>query len=154
VGLWKLPKPPGLCCSSGDMTNPLAASALVGAGGMAGSLTRYGLSLACGRFSVEWPYGTFASNLLGCLAIGAISALSDRAETLSPGARLFLTTGFCGGFTTMSSMIYETNQMLRSGEYAHASLYAGATFIGSMVAFLAGAVAVRAVFKHAGGLWS
>jgi len=134
--------------------NPLTASILVGAGGFAGSVARYSLTLICQRFSVEWPLGTAASNLLGCFIIGSISALSDRAEVLSPATRLLLATGFCGGFTTMSSMVYETVQMLRSGDYFHASLYFGITLAGCMLAFFAGVVITRFLIKGTGGLWS
>jgi fluoride exporter len=134
--------------------NPLMASALVGTGGFAGSIARYSLTLFCQRFSVEWPFGTMAANLLGCFIIGLITALSDRTEVVSPATRLLLTTGFCGGFTTMSSMIYETAQMLRSSEYFHASFYLGATVVGSMLAFLMGVMSVRLLIKGTGGLWN
>ena len=134
--------------------NPLMASALVGTGGFAGSVARYGLTLFCQRFSVEWPFGTMSANVLGCFVIGLISALSDRTEVLSPATRLFLATGFCGGFTTMSSMIYETAQMLRSSDYFHASFYLGATLAGSMFAFFIGVFSVRLLIKSTGGLWS
>lgn len=136
------------------MTNAWALSVLVGVGGFAGSVARYGLSVGAQRFSLEWPVGTLAANVLGCLCIGAIAELSARGETLSPEMRLALATGFCGGFTTMSSLVYETAQMLRASEYWHAALYAAGTFLLSMVAFVAGLAAVRALIKVGGGLWS
>jgi len=132
----------------------ITASGLVGIGGAAGSLARYGLSLLAQGFSIEWPFGTFAANALGCLVIGAVAELSAKGEVLSPEARLFLATGFCGGFTTLSSMVYETMQMLKSNEYFDASLYVGLTLIASMMAFLLGSVAVRVTVKAAGGLWN
>ena len=92
--------------------------------------------------------------MLGCLSIGVIASLSARGETLSPEMRLALATGFCGGFTTMSSMIYETAEMLRTGEYLHATVYATATFLLSLIAFALGVTAIRVLFKLGGGLWS
>ena len=136
------------------MTNPWAISFLVGLGGFVGSVARYGLSVTSQRFSIEWPLGTLAANVLGCLAIGVVTGLSSRGETLSPEIRLALATGFCGGFTTMSSMIYETAEMLRASEYLHASLYAAGTFLLSMTAFVAGVTFVRILVKIGGGLWS
>ena len=136
------------------MSNPLTAAALVGAGGFAGSIARYGLSVVFQRWSLDWPHGTMAANLLGCFCIGVIAALSERTEALSPAARLLLATGFCGGFTTMSSMIYEIAQMLRSGEYLHASLYLGVTLIGCIAAFMIGVLGVRILIKSGGGLWN
>ena len=136
------------------MTNAWGISLLVGVGGFAGSIARYGLSVTSQRFSIEWPIGTLAANVLGCLAIGIITALSSRGETLSPELRLALATGFCGGFTTMSSMIYETAEMIRASEYFHATLYAAGTFLSSMAAFVAGIMAVRTLLKIGGGLWN
>ncbi len=128
----------------------LAASAIVGAGGFAGSVARYGVTLACQRFYAGLPYGTMAANILGCFVIGLIAALSDRTEALSPAVRLLLATGFCGGFTTMSSMIYETAQMLRSGDYFHGSFYVAATLVGSMAAFVAGSLLLRLLIRGMG----
>jgi fluoride exporter len=136
------------------MTTPGTASALVGLGGLAGSVARYGLSLLAQRLSFEWPAGTLAANLVGCFLIGAIAELAGRGDSLSPEARLLLATGFCGGFTTMSSFVYEAAQFLKSGEYFNASLYFGATLAGSMVAFFVGVVLVRLFIKSAGALWN
>jgi len=136
------------------MANPLHTSLLVGIGGFAGSIARYGLGVVSQRFSIDWPVGTMAANILGCLAIGIVTALSARGETISPEMRLALAVGFCGGFTTMSSMIYETAEMLRASEYLHAALYAAGTFLLSMAAFFAGVMAVRLLIRIGGGLWS
>jgi fluoride exporter len=136
------------------MTAPGTASALVGLGGLAGSVARYGLSVLAQRLSFEWPAGTLAANLLGCFLIGAIAELAGRGEALSPEARLLLATGFCGGFTTMSSLIYETAQFLKSGEYVNASFYLGATLVGSLAAFFVGVVLVRLLIRSAGALWN
>ena len=56
------------------MTNPWSLSLLVGIGGFAGSVARYGLSIVAQRLSIEWPAGTLAANVLGCLVIGVISS--------------------------------------------------------------------------------
>jgi len=136
------------------MTNPWSISLLVGLGGFAGSVARYGLSVASQRYSLEWPIGTLAANVLGCLAIGILTGLSARGEAVSPEMRLALATGFCGGFTTMSSMVYETAEMLRASEYVHATLYAAGTFLLSMTAFAAGVIAVRILVRIGGGLWN
>lgn len=136
------------------MTNAWGISFLVGVGGFAGSIARYGLSVTSQRFSIEWPIGTLAANVLGCLAIGILTDLSSRGETLSPELRLALATGFCGGFTTMSSMIYETAEMIRASEYLHATLYATGTFLFSLAAFVAGIMAVHTLVKIGGGLWN
>lgn len=136
------------------MANAWGISLLVGVGGFAGSVARYGLSVASQRYSIDWPAGTLAANVLGCLTIGILTGLSSRGETLSPEIRLALATGFCGGFTTMSSMIYETAEMIRASEYLHATLYAAGTFLLSMAAFVTGIMAVRTLVKIGVGLWN
>jgi len=132
------------------MGHGLWLSILVGCGGFCGSITRYGLSLYGQKFSIEWPIGTMASNVLGCLLIGVITALASRGESLSPELRLALATGFCGGFTTMSSFIYESSEMVRVSEYFHAALYFCGTLLLSFGAFVAGVAMIR--FLRSGGL--
>jgi len=136
------------------MKNPWILSLLVGAGGFAGSVARYGLSITAQRLSIEWPVGTLAANVLGCLVIGIITAVFARGETLSPETRLVLATGFCGGFTTMSSLVYETAAMIRASEYLHAFMYAAGTFFLSLAAFAVGVLGFRIIIRIGGGVWS
>ncbi len=132
------------------MPHPFIACLLVGAGGLAGSIARYGLSLAAQRVSLDWPIGTLAANALGCFAVGLIAEAAARGQGMSPEARLLLATGFCGGFTTLSSLIYETAQMLKSGDTFHATFYLGGTLVLSMAAFVAGIFLIKLIQKSAG----
>ncbi len=136
------------------MAHPGTASILVGIGGFAGSLARYGLSVMSQRLSLEWPLGTLAANVGGCFLIGIIAELAARGETMSPEVRLLLATGFCGGFTTMSSMIYEIVEMLRSSEYLHAACYLASSLFLSMMAFFIGIMAIRLLVRMGGGQWN
>lgn len=114
---------------------------------MIGSLCRYGLTLLFRTGPISMPYGTLLSNVAGCLIIGAVMELAAVGEILSPAARLFLATGFCGGFTTLSSLIYELMQMLRDGEWAYAGMYFALTIAGAVIALGLGALAVKAVIR-------
>ena len=112
---------------------------MVGLGSMAGGISRYGLTLATqGISAFSLPYGTLISNLAGCLFIGLIAGLGARTELMSSELRLLLATGFCGGFTTMSSFIYELGQFVQDKEYFFASTYFIATFVGAALAFALG----------------
>lgn len=111
---------------------------LVGLGGLLGSLCRYGFTLLLSAPAAAMPWGTLASNLAGCLVIGAATQLAADTELLSPATRLFLATGFCGGFTTLSSLVYELIQMVKSGEWLYALLYLNGTFFGAVLAFIVG----------------
>jgi len=120
---------------------------VVGVGGFIGSVMRYALSLAGQRFSVTFPHGTLWSNLLGCLVIGAVSALAAKTEVLSPTLRLLLATGLCGGFTTMSTFAYEMFKFVQASEYLYASGYFLLTLAGCAATFCLGMAAVTLITK-------
>jgi CrcB protein len=112
---------------------------LVGLGSMLGGVSRYGLTLFTQNVSAfSLPYGTLVSNLAGCLLIGVIAGLGGKTEILSTEMRLLLATGFCGGFTTMSSFVYELGQFVQDKEYFFASTYFVATLAGAGLAFALG----------------
>ena len=119
---------------------------LVGLGSMLGGVSRYGLTLATQNVAAfSLPYGTLLSNLAGCLLIGLIAGFSGRSELLSTELRLLLATGFCGGFTTMSSFIYELGQFVQDKEYFFASTYFVATLAGAGLAFALGLLLSAAI---------
>ncbi len=120
---------------------------LVGLGGMGGAMARYGVSLLARPWSVTVPCGTLLVNVGGSLAIGVLAALSAGPGRLAPELRLLLATGFCGGFTTMSTLTFETAQLLHDREYYIAAVYLGASVLGSLVAFFLSFAAVRALTK-------
>jgi CrcB protein len=111
----------------------------VGAGSMAGGMSRYGLTLITQNISAfTIPFGTLISNLAGCLLIGLIAGIGGKTELMSTEMRLLLATGFCGGFTTMSSFVYELGQYVQDKEYFFASSYFVATLAGAGLAFVMG----------------
>lgn len=124
------------------MGNSFLPVIYVGVGGFIGAVMRYVASLIAAGWSVVIPYGTLISNILGCFVIGVVVALAADNEAISPNARLFLATGICGGFTTMSSFVYELAQYMRSDELLMAAVYFGATLAGSILMFYAGTVLV------------
>jgi CrcB protein len=120
------------------MMNNIMPFLWVGLGGLLGSLSRYGLTLFLSPPTASMPWGTLAANLGGCLIIGLASQLAADTALLTPATYLFIATGFCGGFTTFSSLIYELVQMIKDGEWLNALLYLNGTFFGSSAAFLLG----------------
>ncbi len=98
---------------------------LVALGGALGSLLRYALGAwAQGALGPGFPWSTLLVNALGSFLIGAVVRLSLEGA-LSGEARLFLAVGVLGGFTTFSSLSYETLALLQEGEAVKALLYAG-----------------------------
>lgn len=114
----------------------------VGFGSFAGGLLRYFISKWCAGISFHsFPLGTFLANVLGCFCIGMFYALFERHSSLSPQLKLFLTVGFCGGFTTFSTFMNENYLFLKSGDFLPAVLYtAGSLFTGFLMLYAGYAV--------------
>jgi len=126
----------------------------VGAGGCIGAAARYGVSLLLREYSLTWPLGTLVVNVAGCFVIGLLAEMWARTGSVTPEMRLLLATGFCGGFTTMSSFVYELAQLVRAHEYFHAGWYGVATVAGSCVAFVAGLLAWHGFIQVVRVLWN
>ena len=104
-------------------------------GGAIGSVSRYALSTAILHASGSlFPIGTFAVNLVGCIAFGAIIGAAEQRFILTPEARAFLLVGVLGGFTTFSSYAFESLALMQDGQFAVAAL----NILGQVVAGLLG----------------
>ncbi|MCP4849534.1 MAG: fluoride efflux transporter CrcB [Verrucomicrobiaceae bacterium] len=99
------------------------ATILVGLGGFAGAIARWGLSAAIKSTldAPAFPYPTLIINLLGCLTIGVAYSLLEHNEAL----KLLIVVGFLGGFTTFSTFGLEIFSLIRLQSVATAALYAG-----------------------------
>lgn len=96
---------------------------LVSAGAAAGGAARYWLSNFVYKFlPANFPYGTLTVNVIGSFLLGFILFFISDRSLISPNLRLFLTIGFCGGFTTFSTFSYETINLIKNAEFLYASL--------------------------------
>ncbi len=121
------------------MVSAIVPFVYVGLGSMLGGVSRYGMTLVTQNYAaLALPFGTLISNLAGCLLIGLIAGIGASSQVLSSEMRLLLATGFCGGFTTMSSFVYELGQFIQDKEYFYASSYFVATLAGAGLAFVLG----------------
>jgi len=111
---------------------------LVGFGGFAGSVSRYLASSSVQKlFYLSFPFGTLFVNIVGSLIIGFLFGLGERGNILSPEARLFFATGFCGGFTTFSTFSLESLSLIRDGQWLFFALYAvGSVVLGLLFVFM------------------
>lgn len=116
---------------------------LVFLGGGFGSSLRYLLGKYLNNANTGIPYGTFTANLLGSLIIGIILGLAAKNNTLSQSHTILLATGFCGGFTTFSSFIYENHVFLKSGDFLSFAVYTITSFILGFLAVFSGLYLVK-----------
>ena len=106
-------------------------------GGGLGSLVRYSIGayfLKSAAHSFPWP--TFIANIVGCLCFGLIFGFLERRS--SAKLYLLLITGFCGGFTTFSTLTHETFQLLRNGFYTTAFAYIALTLTTGLFSLASG----------------
>ena len=118
---------------------------LVGVGGFLGSVARYLVAATLAGYQLSFPYATLGVNIAGCFLIGVIFALSDRGQLLSPEWRIFLTTGFCGGFTTFSTFSYETLRLMQDGEHFYFVLYISTSVLACLAATYLGIILIRSL---------
>lgn len=111
------------------------------AGTLAGGVARYALAgVVCQAVGTRFPYGTLAVNLSGCFLIGFLNSLADAKFLLGPNARIMLMVGFCGAFTTLSTLMLETSNLMKDGETTRAFANVAATLILGFVLFRAGEI--------------
>lgn len=84
-------------------------------------MARYLLGGAVYRLlGTGFPYGTLVVNVSGCFILGILAALADKKFILGPDARVLLMIGFCGAFTTFSTLIFESDNLARNGQMIRA----------------------------------
>lgn len=121
----------------------------VGTGGFLGSVLRYLVSGAVQQLSgsLDFPYGTLAVNVIGCLLIGFLSQLVEMRGVLNAEARLLILTGVLGGFTTFSTWSNETMNMLRDGQTGLALVNVGGSIALGLFAVWLGYIAAYGIWR-------
>ena len=90
---------------------------MLAAGSLAGGFARYYMAGFVYRaLGPSFPYGTFAVNMTGCFLIGFLSSLADKKFLIGPDGKLLLMIGFCGAFTTFSTFMLETANLMKDGQ--------------------------------------
>jgi CrcB protein len=116
-------------------------------GGGIGSALRFGVgrvSLALAGPSV--PLGTLIVNVLGCMAIGVLAEwLALRDTGIGVSAKLFLTTGLLGGFTTFSAFALDAVTLWERGGTLATIAYVAGSVILSIAGLFAGMALMRAL---------
>ena len=94
----------------------------LGLAGALGTLARYWLSGVIQRLAAtEFPLGTAAVNIIGCLLFGLLWAFMENRLSIGGQTRIIVFLGFFGAFTTFSSFAFETSQLLDESQWLWAS---------------------------------
>jgi CrcB protein len=109
---------------------------LVAAGGTVGAVVRHGLGERIDARTLD----TLAVNVLGSLALGILLGVGVDAS-----ASLLLATGFCGAFTTFSTVAFETVRLAETGRPRAAAWNAIVTLAGALFAIWLGTAVGAAV---------
>jgi CrcB protein len=117
-------------------------------GSALGGVSRYFLSGVIARGVGEtFPWGTLVVNVTGAFVIGLFGGLATDSSSLagSPDLWLFAVTGFCGGYTTVSSFSLQTLALARDGERGRAVAYVALSVVLCLVAVAGGFASVGAL---------
>lgn len=119
---------------------------IIGAGGFLGSIGRYLTQIYIEKlFHTTFPLGTFIANILGCFIIGVVYAFAEKSNLMNPEWRIFLTVGFCGGFTTFSSFAFNNFSFLRDQTLILFLLNIGLSLFFGILAVYLGVLLIRSI---------
>jgi len=111
-------------------------------GGALGALSRHGVDLAGAlllHMGAGFPWATFVINLSGAFFLGWILARAETDGASGEWLRCFAGIGFCGSFTTFSTMNLQMVQLMQSGSSALALVYFVTSFVCGIAVVSAGA---------------
>jgi CrcB protein len=118
----------------------------VAIGGAIGSVTRYLVGIGSGKlFGVGFPWGTLIINVTGSFLIGAFVGLFATKWDLPQVARVFLTVGISGGYTTFSTFSLDAWYLIERGQTAASAAYMIGSVVLSVAALVAALHLIRAL---------
>ncbi|MEM8815666.1 MAG: CrcB family protein [Pseudomonadota bacterium] len=123
-------------------------------GGALGAVARFSLNLLLQR-DVDFPWGTLAANLIGCFLIGILAHLVANSNwfnaigLIPDQYRLLFAVGFCGSFTTLSTLVLELHTMFEKSEYFAAAAYLSVSVVGGYLLFFAALLLMRGLLAPA-----
>ena len=123
-----------------DLINVLS----IAMGAVPGALSRFYITeWTKAKFGTKFPYGTFAINLTGCLAMGFFFTISKGITGYPSELDLLIRTGFLGSYTTFSTYGFDTLALWRSKQKTATVFY----WAGSAVLGLGGVILGVAIAK-------
>ncbi len=131
--------------------NELAA---IFAGGFLGTVARAALAQSLAVRPDQWPWATFAVNILAALALGHVITRYQAHPPRTTPVRAFLGTGFCGALSTFSTMMLELLRMIDGSHWGLACGYTAASVVCGLAAILLTSKLTRGAHAHAAAVES
>ena len=108
---------------------------VVGLCGGLGAILRFLVDTGVRRlWPTAFPVGTLLVNVTGSFVFGVVTAAAVHAD-VAEVVRVAAAVGFCGGYTTFSTAMFETVELVRRRRFSYACGY----LAGLPVVCLAGA---------------
>jgi len=127
----------------------LLALLAVAVGGAMGTLSRYGISRILPTAAGSIPWSIFLVNVSGSLALGFVLHLVIERWPTNDYIRPFVAVGFIGAFTTFSTVMVDTDLLVRDGHTGTAAAYVIGSVIAGLVAAFAG-IAIASRLRRTG----
>ena len=117
----------------------------IGAGSFVGGTARFLISKTVTQVSTSsFPWATFLINILGCFIVGVVYGLFEKGSLGGENLKMFLTVGFCGGFTTFSTFIHENYVFVSDKNFLPFVIYASVSFAAGLIFAYLGHLLVKA----------
>jgi CrcB protein len=117
--------------------------AVIAIGGMLGATARFKLGEALPTEPGHFPWATFSANLSGSFLLGFLLILLLERFPPTRYIRPFLATGILGAYTTMSTYLVETAELIKDGHVATGLTYGLGSLVAGLFLAYAGIVAAR-----------
>lgn len=114
-------------------------------GGLGAALRHWTGILTLRQFGPTFPVGTMTVNILGSLLMGLLIGYLTKKGGTTNELRLFIATGFLGGFTTFSAFSLDVANLWQRGDMTGAFSYAALSVILSLAAVFIGLWLMRTV---------
>lgn len=117
--------------------------AVISAGGALGSLARWGVGELLPWSGTGLPWATFVENVSGGFLLGALMVFVLDVWPPHRYLRPFLGVGLLGGYTTFSTAMLESRDLLAVGEVGTAFAYLAGSLLAGLVAVWLGIAGAR-----------
>jgi len=127
--------------------NVLPTVIAIGVGATIGASARYYLTeLMAHLFGRGFPYGTLSANLIGSFLAGILVVIVLEKAALHEVYRYMLLIGLTGSLTTMSTLSWESVEMISLGHYGQATINILLNVLLSLSAAGVGVILTRSLF--------